>query len=75
MGLALCCCHESHHCVHVQDVITRSPPSVILLELNPLQMTAVGAGDAPTLLQDLYDLGYTDMSHSGYALLPVVIVA
>ena len=58
---------------HVQEVITRSPPSVILLELNPLQMTAVGAGDAPTLLQDLYALGYTDISHSGCALWPQLL--
>lgn len=51
----------------MQEVITRSPPSVILLELNPLQAAAVGSGDAPSLLQHLYDLGYTDISHSGSA--------
>ncbi len=53
--------------VHVQDVITQSPPSVILMELTPSQMQAVGLADAATLLQQLYDLGYTDISHSGYA--------
>jgi len=51
----------------VQDVITQSPPSVILMELTPSQMQAVGLADAATLLQQLYDLGYTDISHSGYA--------
>ena len=53
--------------VLVQDVITQSPPSVILMELTPSQMQAVGLADAATLLQQLYDLGYTDISHSGYA--------
>ena len=53
--------------VLVQDVITQSPPSVILMELTPSQMQAVGLADAATLLQQLYDLGYTDVSHSGYA--------
>ena len=53
--------------VLAQDVITQSPPSVILMELTPSQMQAVGLADAATLLQQLYDLGYTDISHSGYA--------
>ena len=53
--------------VLVQDVITQSPPSVILMELTPSQMQAVGLADAATLLQQLYDLGYTVISHSGYA--------
>ena len=50
----------------VQDVITRSPPSVILLDLLPAQMAAVGLAGAATLLQQLYDMGYTEISHSGW---------
>lgn len=53
--------------VFVQDVITQSPPSVILMELTPSQMQVVGMANAATLLQQLYDLGYTDISHSGCA--------
>lgn len=49
----------------LQDVIAMSPPSVILMELTPSQMEAVGLADAATLLQQLYDMGYTDISHSG----------
>lgn len=49
----------------MQEVIVSSPPSVILMELAPLQMDAVGLADAATLLQQLYDLGYTEISHSG----------
>ena len=35
------------------------------MELMPVQMGAVGLADAATLLQQLYDLGYTEISHSG----------
>ncbi|KAL3159283.1 hypothetical protein ABBQ32_011245 [Trebouxia sp. C0010 RCD-2024] len=50
----------------LQEVIMSSPPSVILMELAPSQMEAVGLADAATLLQQLYQLGYTEISHSGY---------
>lgn len=45
------------------------------MELTPSLMEAVGWADAATLLQQLYDLGYTDISHSGYgsALNPALI--
>ena len=58
----------THVVVPLQDVIASSPPSVILMELNPSQMEAVGLADAATLLQQLYDMGYTDISHSGWGL-------
>ena len=45
-----------------------SPPSVILLELAPPQMDTVGLANAATLLQQLYDLGYTEISHSGWVI-------
>ena len=50
---------------YMQEVIVASPPSVLLMELAPSQMDAVGLADAATLLQQLYDLGYTEISHSG----------
>ena len=58
----------THVVAPLQDVIASSPPSVILMELNPSQMEAVGLADAATLLQQLYDMGYTDISHSGWEL-------
>ena len=54
-----------HHVNGLQEVIMSSPPSVILMELAPSQMDTVGLADAATLLQQLYDLGYTEISHSG----------
>lgn len=59
---AICTEHPAHG---LQEVIVSSPPSVILMELAPSQMDAVGLADAATLLQQLYHLGYTEISHSG----------
>ena len=51
----------------MQEVLTRqTPPGVILLELHPHDMEAHGyEGGAVAMLQSLYALGYTDISHSG----------
>lgn len=51
----------------MQDVLMRkTPPGAILLELYPGDLEAHGyPGGAAALLQQLHDLGYTDMSHSG----------
>ena len=50
-----------------QEVFTGpKPPGVVLLELHPAAMEAHGfEGGAVALLQRLYSLGYTYISHSG----------
>ena len=54
----------------MQDLLERpSPPSVIVLELYPQLLELHGfPGGAVGLLESLWRLGYTDISHSGYAL-------
>lgn len=64
--LILAECEDEEHAYNgLQEVIVTAPPSVILLELAPPQMDIVGLADAATLLRQLYDLGYTEISHSG----------
>ncbi|GAB4818501.1 hypothetical protein N2152v2_005547 [Parachlorella kessleri] len=41
-------------------------PPVIALEWNPAAMRLVGFNDPLEMVQRLYDLGWTDISHSGY---------
>ena len=53
---------------HTQDVLFArpTPPGVLLLELMPGAIEATGyAGGGLRLLTELYDAGYTDVSHSG----------
>lgn len=50
-----------------QDILAQdNPPLVIMLELHPGHLDNHGfPGGAPAVLEHLYDLGYTDISHSG----------
>lgn len=65
---ALQCMHVSPVPPLLQDVLKRQvPPGAILLELHPDALDSNGyQGGAVALLQELYNLGYTDISHSGY---------
>ena len=52
----------------MQDVIARSKPAVIIVELHPHAMDKVGyEGGAVKLLEDVMSWGYSHVSHSGYA--------
>ena len=54
-----------------QEVLEgRTPPQAIYMELHPDAMEEVGSADgAVGLLKQLHALGYTDISHSGWACL------
>ena len=59
---------------NLQDVIERSKPDVILVELHPGLMAELGyEGGALKLLQGIYSKGFEHVSHSGYVspLLPL----
>lgn len=46
----------------------KTPPGLIMLELHAQRLDSYGyEGGALALLQRLHSLGYTDISHSGYA--------
>ncbi len=46
--------------------MARSKPAVIIVELHPQAMASSGyKGGAYQLLQQMYDWGYTHVSHSG----------
>lgn len=51
----------------LQEVLTRqAPPGVVLMELHSQKLESNGfPGGALTVLQTLYSLGYTEISHSG----------
>ena len=50
----------------VQSVMRRSTPGVILVELHPQAVESSGYdGGAVRLLQQVYDWGYTHVSHAG----------
>lgn len=47
--------------------MARSKPAVIIVELHPQAMASSGyEGGAYQLLQQMYNWGYTHVSHSGY---------
>ena len=48
----------------MQDILDKAPPKVIMLELYPHSMPG-GPAEATPLLRQLYNMGYTVMSHSG----------
>jgi hypothetical protein len=41
------------------------PPPIVVLELRPTAMQAAGWADPGTVLQRMWEWGYTDISHSG----------
>ena len=50
----------------VQDVVEKSKPGVIMIELYPNNMDELGySGGALSLLEGIYNSGYQHVSHSG----------
>ena len=50
----------------MQELLKRSAPGVIIVELHPQAIEDTGyEGGALRLLQQVYDWGYTHVSHSG----------
>ena len=48
----------------MQELLEAAPPKAIMLELYPHSMPG-GPAEATLLLRQLYNMGYTVMSHSG----------
>lgn len=52
----------------MQELLARSKPGVVLIELHPHAVEATGyEGGALRLLEQVYEWGYTHVSHSGCA--------
>ena len=63
--------------IWLQGLMSRNstpPPGVVLLELQPHAMRAHGyEGGALQLLRKMHSWGYSDVSHSGYAIVALLL--